>query len=81
MYQIPLIQVPNQSIEFNIDSAFWSVRVFQAIDHMCADVLRGGVPVIQGVRCFSGVPLMPYEYMYEPNFGNLIFDGSRLEYQ
>ncbi|QOV06239.1 hypothetical protein CPT_Maja_019 [Burkholderia phage Maja] len=76
MFKIPLIQVPNQAISFNVDSAYWTVRIFQAIDHMCADVSRGGVPIIRGIRCFSGIPLMPYEYMYEPSFGNFIFDAD-----
>lgn len=43
---------------------------------MCADVTRNGQPIISGVRCFVGQPLMPYPYMYEPNFGNFVFDAN-----
>jgi hypothetical protein len=71
-----LVAVPNQAISFNVDGAFWQIRVFQAITHMCADVKRNGEDVIRGVRCYSGEPLMPYDYMHDPDFGNFIFDGD-----
>lgn len=73
MYQVPLASVPNQTISFNIDGAYWQIHVYQSSIHMCADIIRNGVHVIDGVRCFAGIPLMPYPYMYEPNFGNFIF--------
>jgi hypothetical protein len=76
MYKVPLTLVPNQAISFNVDGAFWRVRIFQAINHMCADVYRASQPVILGTRCFSGIPLMPYEYMRAPKFGNFIFDAD-----
>lgn len=74
MYQVPLTQQANQAIAFNQDGAYWRVRVFQSINFMCADIYRNNVPVILGVRCFGGVPLMPYDYMWKPNFGNFVFD-------
>lgn len=76
MQLIPLTAVPNQAISFNVGGAFWQVRVFQAVTHMCADVKRNGEDIIRGVRCSSGEPLMPYSHMYEPDFGNFIFDGD-----
>jgi hypothetical protein len=76
MYQIPLASVPNQTISFNVDGAYWQVHIYQSLVHMCADIINNGVPVINGVRCFAGVPLMPYPYMYDPNFGNFIFDSD-----
>jgi len=41
---------------------------------MYADISRNGVKLMDGVRCFGGIALMPYSYMHTPNFGNLIFD-------
>jgi hypothetical protein len=76
MYEVPLTALPNQSIAFNVDGAYWQVRVFQSINFMCADITRNGQAVITGVRCFGGIPLMPYPYMYEPNFGNFVFDSD-----
>jgi len=43
---------------------------------MCADITNNGEPVASGVRCFAGQPLMQYPYMYEPNFGNFVFDSD-----
>lgn len=76
MFAIPLAAVPNQSISFTVDGAFWSIHVFQSILHMCADITCNGSPVVTAVRCFGGTPLMQYPYMYEPNFGNFIFDSD-----
>jgi len=74
MYQVPLTQIPSQAISFNQDGAYWQIRVYQSVDFMCADITRNGSPVITGVRCFGGVPLMPYDYMWLPSFGNFMFD-------
>jgi hypothetical protein len=76
MYQVPLTSVPNQDIAFNIDGAYWQVHIFQSINFMCADIMLNGSPVIYGVRCFGGVALMPYEYMYQPLYGNFVFDSD-----
>src|ERR1700688_588817 len=74
MYQVPLEAVPNQTVSFNVDNAYWQLHIYQSIDHMCADVSINGSNVISGVRCFGGYGVMPYAYMYEPNYGNFVFD-------
>jgi hypothetical protein len=74
MYSVPLEAIPNQTISFNADGAYWQVHLYQSIDHVCADIDINGVNVISGVRCFGGYGLMPYAYMYEPNYGNFVFD-------
>jgi hypothetical protein len=76
MYIVPLVAVPNQRISFNIDSAFWQLHIYQSISFMCIDIVQNGVPVVTGNRCFGGVPLMPYEYMFDPNYGNFVFDSD-----
>ena len=43
---------------------------------MCADITRNGVSIASGVRCFGGIPLLQYSYMYLPNFGNFVFDSD-----
>jgi hypothetical protein len=75
MYQIPITSVPNQSLSFNVDGAYWQLHIYQSIDNMCADVTLAGANVISGHRCLAGVPLMPYPYMHEPNYGNFVFDN------
>lgn len=76
MFKIPLTSIPNQSISFNMDGAYWEVHVFQAIERMYIDITRNSQVVIQGSRCLGGIPLMPYRYMYAPLFGNFIFDSD-----
>lgn len=76
MLAIPLIQSPNQQLSFNADGALWMIKIYQSIQFMCADITLNNVPLINGVRCFGGIPLMPYTYMYAPNFGNFIFDSD-----
>jgi len=76
MYQIPLAGVANQSISFNVDGAYWQLHVYQSISHMCIDIAQNGVAIASGVRCFVGIPLMQYPYMYLPNFGNFVFDSN-----
>jgi hypothetical protein len=76
MYKIPLTSIPNQSISFNLDGAYWQLHIYQAVSQMYADITRNSEVVIQGVRCLSGIGLMPYRYMHAPNFGNFIFDND-----
>lgn len=74
MNRIPLTALPKQTIGFNVDGAYWTVTIYLAAVHMCADITINGVAVVSGVRCFAGTPLLPYPYMYEPDYGNFIFD-------
>ncbi|AWD92413.1 hypothetical protein [Xanthomonas phage Carpasina] len=74
MYKVELNPVPNQTVSFNLDGAFWQIHIFQSISFMCADISLNGRRVISGVRCFGGFGLMPYSYMTAPNFGNFVFD-------
>lgn len=76
MLQVPLSSVPNQAVSFNVDGAYFRIHIYQTITHMCADIMINGATVESGVRCFVGIPLLQYPYMYEPNFGNFIFDSD-----
>jgi hypothetical protein len=76
MLQIPISAVPNQALSFNADGAYWQLHIFQAIESMCVDVRRNGVDIITGVRAAVGDPVMPYPHMYQPLYGNFVFDGD-----
>lgn len=87
MLAIPLSQVANQQVSFSADGVLWTVKVYQSINFMCADISRsplpsdpagtsGPVPLISGIRCFGGTPLLQYAYQYAPNLGNFIFDSD-----
>jgi hypothetical protein len=71
---IPLAAVPNQSVAFNVDGAYWQIHIFQAVDKMHADVTRNGTSLINGTGCFGGIALLPYDHLFDPTFGNFIFD-------
>lgn len=75
MYQIPLDSIPNQSVSFNVDGAYWQLHVFAAIENMCVDVYRNGTLLIQGVRCFGGIAVVPYDHLMS-GYGNFIFDNE-----
>lgn len=76
MELIPLAAVPNQSVAFNADGAYWQVRLFQAVNKMHADITRNGTVLITGTPCFGGIGVLPYEYLYLPTFGNFVFDSD-----
>lgn len=75
MYRIPLTNVPNQQINFNVDGAYWQLHIYAAIEHMCVDISRNGVLLAEGVRCFGGIQVVPYFHMYR-GYGNFIFNGE-----
>lgn len=76
MLRIPISALPNQSLSFNADGAYWQLHIYQAIESMCMDVKRNGADIITGTRVYVGEPVMPYPYMHQPGFGNFIFDGD-----
>jgi hypothetical protein len=73
---IPLNPVPNQKVSFNVDGAFWQLKLYGSIVNMCADISLNGTLLISGVRCFVGTPLLPYGYLQSPSFGNFIFNSD-----
>lgn len=76
MKTVPLTPIPNQTISFNADDAYWELHVYQAVSRMYMDISRDGVLLIRGVRCFGGVGLLPYKHLYAPDFGNFVFDND-----
>lgn len=76
MRQIPLSTVPRQTISVTLDGAYWQISLYMSIDKVCADISRNGDAIINGVRCFAGLPLMPFEYQHLPTYGNFYFDSD-----
>lgn len=76
MQQIPLNAVPNQDLDIQLDGAYWRIKLYLSMGFVCADVSRDGESLITGVRCFLNQPLLPYSYLYEPLFGNFLFDND-----
>jgi hypothetical protein len=90
MLAIPLAQVANQSISFNADGVLWTIHLYQTINFVCADIMRsrlpsddpttvnanGQVTLVSGVRCFGGIPLLQYAYLFSGGLGNFCFDSD-----
>lgn len=74
MQQIPLSKVASQESSFSLDGAFWTIKVYPAINHMVAEISRNGTLLMSGIRCFGGIKLLPYEWMCSGGFGNFYFD-------
>lgn len=76
MKRIPLAKVPRQELSVNLDGAYWRITLYLSLRHVCADIEKNGVMLIRGVRCFVGIPLLPYKHLRSPNFGNFYFDSD-----
>jgi hypothetical protein len=76
MQQIPLSKVPSQDLSINLDGVYWRINLHLSMQFVCATIVRDGETLISSVRCFVDQPLLPYPYMYEPNFGNFLFDSD-----
>lgn len=74
MQEIPLIAASRQSFSVVLDNNRWGVRVYEVQPGlMCADFTLADIPVITGVRCVAGSPLLPYDYMQVTGGGNFAF--------
>lgn len=74
MQELPLIAVSRQSFSAVLDGNRWGVRVYEVQDGvMCADFSLNDSPVILGVRCVPGKPLLPYDYLQAIGSGNFAF--------
>lgn len=76
MKRVPLAKVPRQELSVNLDGAYWRITLYLSLRHVCADIEKNGVLLIRGVRCFVGIPLLPYKHLRSPNFGNFYFDSD-----
>ncbi len=70
MISIPLSVLPNQSLSIRLDGVRHDLILRCLEDMMAVDVVRGGEPIVRGMRACAGTPLLPYPYQYA---GNLIF--------
>lgn len=76
MQQVPLNAVPSQNLSIQLDGEYWFLEFFLSMEFVCVSISRDGEPLISGMRCFVNQPLLPYSYMYEPKFGNFLFDNE-----
>lgn len=76
MKLIPLSNLANQSCSFSSDGAYWELHIYQAIDSVCIDIIRNGELIVCGMRCVEGSLVIPFSYLWDPGFGNLVFDAE-----
>lgn len=76
MQQVPLNAVPSQNLNIQLDGEYWFLEFFLSMEFVCVSISRDGESLISGQRCFVNQPLLPYSYMYEPKFGNFLFDSE-----
>lgn len=68
MRQVPLVAIPNQKLSVRLDDQRIVLRIKEARGVMVADLERGGVELLSGVRIVAGQPFIPYGYLENGNF-------------
>ena len=63
MLDIPLRNIPQQRIEMNIDGVDYAIQLRTAQGMTFADTYANGELLKAGVRCVSGQPIIPYNYL------------------
>ena len=75
MQEVPLIQQSRQSLSAVLGGNRWGIRIYEVQPGlMCADFTLADAPLITGVRCVAGRPLIPYDYLQVTSGGNFAFD-------
>lgn len=75
MIEVPLANVPNQSLSINLDGSQYDINV-QATNGdailgtlvMAFDIIRNGVAIVTGARSTPGSFLIPAAYLEDGNF-------------
>lgn len=85
MIQIPIVNVPNQSLTIQLDGNLYDIAIHATQDNldlttgiMAVDITINNNLIINGVRAVSGFPLIPYEYLIVD--GNITFVTQDDEY-
>ena len=85
MIQIPIINVPNQSLSIQLDDNQWDIAIHATQDNpdgssgiMAIDITINNNIIISGVRATYGYSLIPYNYLIVD--GNLYFVTQNDDY-
>lgn len=75
MIQIPLANIPNQSLSIMLDGNQYDIRVHSCRDNgefgtgiMVFTIYRNNVVIVSGIRAVAGFPLIPSLYLEDGNF-------------
>jgi len=75
MQQVPITNIPNQSLSFNADNNQYDIRIHATGDNgeigsevMTFDISINSVVVVTGIRAVAGFPIIPSLYLENGNF-------------
>lgn len=75
MLQVPITNIPNQSLSFSADNNLYDIRIHATGDNdepgtevMTFDISINGVVIITGIRAVAGFPIIPSVYLQNGNF-------------
>lgn len=79
MINVPIINIPNQSLSINLDNNQYDITIHATQDNpdgstgiMAIDLTINNSIILSGIRAVSGFPLIPYQYLVDDN-GNFTF--------
>ena len=75
MMQIPITNIPNQSLSFSADGNQYDIRIHATSDNgepgseiMAFDITINNIVIITGIRAVAGFPIIPSIYLQNGNF-------------
>ena len=75
MMQIPITNIPNQSLSFSADGNQYDIRIHATSDNgepgseiMAFDITIYNIVIITGIRAVAGFPIIPSIYLQNGNF-------------
>ena len=75
MIQIPLANIPNQSLSARLAGNQYDIRIHACRDNpqfgtgiVAFDIIRDNVVIVTGARAVPGFPLIPARYLENGNF-------------
>ena len=82
MTQLIEIQpIANQTLSIDLDDERWELTLKSTGSAGLADISRGGVLLLQGIRVVAGTPIIPYSYIQSGNFVITTDNGEIPNYQ
>lgn len=75
MIQIPIVNIPNQSLSINLDNNQYNINIHATQDNpdgstgiMAVDISINNSIILSGMRAVAEFPLIPYQYLVNGNF-------------
>lgn len=75
MIQVPILNIPNQSLSINLDNNQYNINIHATQDNpdgstgiMAVDLSINDVIILNGMRAVAGFPIIPYQYLVNGNF-------------